>query len=269
MATAELTRAAPQGSDSRGPSSADSHRHVCRLIAVGATVCSATGLGVLVGLVAPGLAPSGQPHPTLHGTFGEAAGILAINLRVLAAPFLLALFGPARRRATRVAGDLLVAGLVLANTLRVGATIGRLGTRLLPYLPQLPLEWLALALCATAWLRIRSGASTRAVCLCAIATLAAAVAAASCETLLTPHPAAQSHNPGPRATRTTENSCRPSPAGSAVGVALRPDFAPAAALLTSRSRSLPSPRVARFRSAATPALQGCRQPPPIPQEGPA
>ena len=243
MATAELTQAAPRDTaNPRHPSPGGRcHRH--DLIAVALTACTATLVGVALGVVAPELAPSGRPHPTLHGTLREALGILATNLRVLAAPVLLALFGLGRGRRSQLLGDVLVAGLVLANTLRVGAAIGRFGTRLLPYLPHLPLEWLALTLCATAWLQIRTGASTRVVCLYAIATLAAAVAAASCETLLTPHPAARSHNPGRRATTTTENSCRPSPCWICGGGCLRPDFAPAAALLTSRSHSLPSPRI--------------------------
>jgi hypothetical protein len=242
MATAELTEAAARDSHSPRRHSPGGRSHLHGLIAVGLTVCTATLVGVVLGVVAPGLAPSGQPHPTLHGTFREALGIAETNLRVLAAPFLLALFGLARRPTNRLFGDLLIAGLVLTNTLRVGVTIGRVGTRLLPYLPQLPLEWLALTLCATAWLQIRTSASTRVVCLYAIATVAVALAAAFCETLLTPHAVSRSHNPGRRAARRTENSCRPSPAGSAVGLP-SPRFAPAAALLTSRSHSLPSPHI--------------------------
>jgi len=269
MATAELTQAAPRDTaNPRHPSPGGRcHRH--DLIAVALTACTATLVGVALGVVAPELPPSGRPHPTLPGTLREALGILATNLRVLAAPVLLALFGLGRGRRSQLLGDVLVAGLVLANTLRVGAAIGRFGTRLLPYLPHLPLEWLALTLCATAWLQIRTGASTRVVCLYAIATLAAAVAAASCETLLTPHPAARSHNPGRRATTTTENSCRPSTAGSAVGVAFATILHRRRhCSLQGRIRFLPL-AFARFRSAVTPALQGSRQPPPIPQEGPA
>ena len=43
-------------------------------------------------------------------------------------------------------------GALLANTTAVGAAIGTYGARLLPYIPQLPLEWAALALGASAWL---------------------------------------------------------------------------------------------------------------------
>ena len=141
MATAELTQAAPRDTPYPRHPSHGGLCHLHGLIAVALTVCTATLVGGVLGVVAPGLAPSGQPHPTLHGTLREALGIAATNVRVLAAPFLLALFGLARRRTSRLLGDLLVAGLMLANTLRVGIAIGRFGTRLLPYLPQLPLEW--------------------------------------------------------------------------------------------------------------------------------
>jgi hypothetical protein len=96
--------------------------------------------------LAPALAPSGHPQPTLHGTLGELASVIANNLRVLAAPFLLAVFRWPDGRLTRRLGDLLIAALIAENTIAVGLALGRWGERLLPYVPQLPLEWTALGI---------------------------------------------------------------------------------------------------------------------------
>ena len=103
------------------------------------------------------LAPSGHPHPTLHGTLGELASVIANNLRVLAAPFLLAVFHWPAGRITRRLGDVLIAALIAQNTLAVGLALGRWGDRLLPYVPQLPLEWTALGIAGAAWLTARDG----------------------------------------------------------------------------------------------------------------
>ncbi len=49
---------------------------------------------------------------------------------------------------------------IIVNTLQVGAALGAYGTALLPYIPQLPLEWGGLALGASAWLVQRRRALT-------------------------------------------------------------------------------------------------------------
>ena len=83
--------------------------------------------------------------------------MIANNLRVLAAPFLLAVFHWPGGRITRRLGDLLIAALIAQNTLAVGLALGRWGERLLAYVPQLPLEWTALGIAGAAWLTARDG----------------------------------------------------------------------------------------------------------------
>jgi hypothetical protein len=151
-------------------------------------IWSATGVGVLLALAFPALAPGGPPHPTLHPSLGAVAAILAQNLRVLAAPYLLALFRFDRGRQMRLAGDVLVAGILGANALRVGLALGRWHERLLPYVPQLPLEYLAAAVAASAWiLARRGGMNHRALCIQAGLTALLLSGAAAAEVLLTPH----------------------------------------------------------------------------------
>ncbi len=71
---------------------------------------------------------------------------------MLAAPFLLVLLDFPQSSLGRRAGDLIVTALTAASTIPVGLELGRWQGRLLPYLPQLPLEWAALALAVGAWL---------------------------------------------------------------------------------------------------------------------
>ena len=111
-----------------------------------AGVLAATAIGVVVGMLDPQLAGSARPHPTLTGSLADAAGILQNNARVLSAPFLLVVLGFPECRLGRGAGDLIVTVLTVASTIPVGLELGRWEGRLLPYLPQLPLEWAALTL---------------------------------------------------------------------------------------------------------------------------
>ena len=83
--------------------------------------------------------------------------MIANNLRVLAAPFLLTVFRWPGGRLTRRLGDLVIAALIAENTIAVGLALGRWGDRLLPYVPQLPLEWTALGIAGAAWLTARDG----------------------------------------------------------------------------------------------------------------
>jgi hypothetical protein len=155
-----------------------------RIAIVTAGVWLATAAGVLLEPLARGLAAGGRLHPTLVA----GAGILATNLRVLAAPYLLTAFRWPQYRRTRTLGDVIVAAVVLENTSAVGLAVGRYGAQLIPYLPQLPLEWAALATSAAAWITARADPRTRALAAYAAATLTLAIAAAACEVLLTPHP---------------------------------------------------------------------------------
>lgn len=146
-----------------------------------------TAVGGIAGLLAPELAPAGSPHSTLHGGVADTLSILAANLRLLSVPFALALLGFQRSAPGRAFGDVLVGAVVTLNSLRVGLALGRYGTRLIPYIPQLPIEWLALALSASAWIAARHGAQPRTLRDRALQTFLAAAAAAAIEALLTPH----------------------------------------------------------------------------------
>jgi hypothetical protein len=151
-------------------------------------VIGLTALGIGLALVDPALAGSTRPHPTLTGSLGDAAGILQNNARVLAAPFLLVLLGFPQSRLGRGAGDLIVTALTAASTIPVGLELGRWQGRLLRYLPQLPLEWAALALAVNAWVIARHGHVTiRQLAPMAAVVLALLVCAACLETWATPH----------------------------------------------------------------------------------
>jgi hypothetical protein len=158
------------------------------LIVALATVWLLTAAAAGMGTLAPALAPAGHPHPTLHGTLGDALSILATNLRLLSVPFLLVLLGFRRGRCTRHIGDALVAGLVTVNACRVGLALGRFGSRLVPYIPQLPVEWLALALSTAAWMSAREEhRPVRSLVVPASQVAATAIVAAALETWVTPH----------------------------------------------------------------------------------
>jgi hypothetical protein len=214
MGTAELTRVTGIASDARRA------RVRARPVMVAyAGMWVLTCLGVVMGIAAPGLAPRGQPHPTLHGTPSDFASIAIANARILSAPFLLALFRfPAGRR-SRQLGDLLVVALLGGNALRVGLALGRDRGALLPYLPQLPVEWLAAALAAAAWLTLRTGARERTGLAYIAAVLVLIAAAAAVESIGTPHAVAREHtfqvegstgalrSPGPISVRTAGVVC--------------------------------------------------------------
>ena len=193
------------------------------------------------------------------------ASIAGTNARVLSAPFLLAFFRfPAHRR-SRQLGDLLIAGLLGANALRVGLALGRWHARLLPYVPQLPLEWLAAALAAAAWLTLRTGARTQTALAYLAAVLVVVVAAAAVETIATPHARAREPNVTVEFGRPRRFIHLAQPLSGRPGVdCLRSDRAPAPALASRSLRSLPL-AVARFRSAVWPALPGYVNHPRIPQ----
>lgn len=162
--------------------------HTSRVLALWALTGALTGLGVPLGLLIPALAPAGTPHPTLHGTTSEAVSIFAHNMRILAAPLILAAARWGTGRTTRLLGDAIVAATVIVSPLLVGAAIGGHGLQLLTYLPHLPLEWAALSAAAGAWLSARSTrlAASSLVAYAAAAITLAAIAAVV-ETLAIPH----------------------------------------------------------------------------------
>jgi hypothetical protein len=115
--------------------------------------------------------------------------LAAHNSPICAWPLLLGVVGAHRHRLARRFGDALVLACMIANTLPVGAALGAYGTRLLPFLPQLPLEWAGLALGAGGWLIRRRralaiGEGLRCLALIVCVLLCAAVL----ESAAAPHP---------------------------------------------------------------------------------
>ena len=242
--------------------------HARRVAVAYAGLWTSTCVGALVGAAAPGLAPGGHPQPTLHGTLGDVASIAIANARVLSAPFLLALFRFPSDRRSRQLGDLLVVVVLGGNALRVGLALGRDRGALLPYVPQLPLEWLAAALAAAAWLTLRTGARTRTGLAYVAAVLVLVAAAAAIETICTPHAAAREHafqvERSTRCAAFTRSDLRAEGqgwfvcAGSCAGAGSRFKVA-----------SLPSPRCRSVPLGRLAGATGLRQPPPDPaKEGP-
>jgi len=162
----------------------------------GLTVASLTATAAILGGLFPGLASGGDPHPVLSGTIREATDIAISNLRVLSVPFLLALLGLHHGARRRRIGDLTIAALATVNTVQVGLALGADSLRLIPYVPQLPLEWAALTLCIAAWLELRTGdAGRRRIGRYAAAILALTITAAAVETFATPHDDPKTHGP--------------------------------------------------------------------------
>ena len=110
---------------------------------------------------------------------------------MLAVPFALTWLQFPDRAATRILGDTAITMLLVRSAITVGLALGRWQTRLIPYIPQLPLEYLAAAIAAGNWLTARQHRNSlqppRASVPAAALTIALLIAAASAEVLLTPH----------------------------------------------------------------------------------
>ena len=119
---------------------------------------------------------------------GHVLTLAAHNIPIFSWPLLLGLWGAHRsRRSTRVADGLLLAW-VIANAAPVGFELGAYGTVLLPYLPNLPVEWAGMALGASAWLAQRRRALTVREGLAMFALIAVVLlCAAVLETFAVPH----------------------------------------------------------------------------------
>ena len=150
----------------------------------------ATVVGVVAGVAWPALGPATHPHATLHPSASAVASILLNNLRVLAAPFILVAARFERARRSRLAGDTVVAAILVVNGIAVGLALGRWRGTLVPFLPQLPLEYLAAATAAAAWLDTRRRprpSRPRSAVINGAATITLTAGAAAIEVLLTPH----------------------------------------------------------------------------------
>ena len=161
-------------------------------LAATAALSATTAGGALAGALAPGLVSPVAPHPTLTPSLAAWAAILLDNSRVLALPILLTAFGFHRGRYSARTGDIAVIGVLGANAIFVGLELGRWQNQLLPYLPQLPVEWLAAGTAVGVWAHARSTAGRpdrRALAVHAGVVLGLLMAAAALEVLATPHAA--------------------------------------------------------------------------------
>jgi len=129
---------------------------------------------------------------TLGLTFAGAApsamhtlAIFAHNLPIAAWPMLLPPMGAHRSSRARRVADALVVVSLAGNALPVGAALGAYGVRVIPYLPQLPIEWAGLA-CGPAWwlLARRRALGARGTAVWLAITSALIAAAALVETYL-------------------------------------------------------------------------------------
>ncbi len=193
MAAGELThpRASPGMSSTRAPSRAGCRGPDLRITGLcWVTLAAATALGAAAAIAWPVLGPATRPHAMLHPSVDAIASILLNNVRVLAAPFILAAARFGATRVSRLAGDAIVATILVGNAVAVGLALGRWREALIPFVPQLPIEYLAAATAAGAWIEVRRDASLpapRVAAMSAVATIGLAAAAAAVEVLLTPH----------------------------------------------------------------------------------
>lgn len=130
------------------------------------------------------LDPQRNPPPSI----GHVLMLLAHNVPLASWPLLLGVVGAHRRHLARRAADMLVAAVLTVNVLTVGGGLGVYGLPLLPYIPQVPCEWAALALGASAWLMQRRDALTVREGVALFALIAGALlCAAVLETGAVPH----------------------------------------------------------------------------------
>jgi hypothetical protein len=152
-----------------------------------------TALVVLVGrpLALParrllGLALSAQRNPPPQ--VGHVLVLAAHNIPIAAWPLLLGVLGAHRHRLAMHVADGVLLACIIANTLPVGAAFGAYGTPVLPYIPQLPLEWGGLALGASGWLLQRRRALTASEGIGMLVLIACVLlCAAALETVAVPH----------------------------------------------------------------------------------
>jgi hypothetical protein len=165
------------------------------LAAYGAVWAATLASALIVGAVGPVKAPVGNLlRLHLHASETPAPGLRHVvalaghNLPIAAWPVLLGVAGAHRSQLGRRLADTAVVAAIGANILPVGGALGAYGPTLLPYVPQLPLEWAGLALGSTAWLVQRDRALTVRERL-AVLTITAVLllCAASVETFAAPH----------------------------------------------------------------------------------
>jgi hypothetical protein len=133
------------------------------------------------------LASVGAPYDALPDTPAIAAELLAHNAVVALWPLALVELGWPRLRGFRWFGDVLIAGQLLGHGALIGTALAQ-RPELWRYLPHLPVEVVALAVPAGAWLSTRSGAhrSRRHALLQTMSVIGLLMVAAGLETYAVP-----------------------------------------------------------------------------------
>src|SRR5207247_10434820 len=148
------------------PAARQRARLAVRVSAARRAVIAATGTVIRLVAAAPARRWLDYPFTGVPARLGEAAVIFAHNGRALLGVFGLLLIaqvaprvpaGPGQvQRALRGAGEALLAGLISANVLVVGASLGAYGSRMAKaMLPHGPLELAAFALAIALYLQGR------------------------------------------------------------------------------------------------------------------
>jgi hypothetical protein len=128
------------------------------------------------------------PHDALFPSVRTVQELATHNALVSLWPLALVAIGWPALIGVRLVGDALIAAQLLGHGLVVGSTLGE-RPELWRFLPHLPVEWLAIALPAAAWITARRRPVRRGSLLgVLVLTCAALVGAAAIETYLTPIP---------------------------------------------------------------------------------
>jgi len=124
------------------------------------------------------------PAPDL----GHMITLAAHNLPIAGWPLLLGVVRAHGHQVGRQLADCVLLACIGVNVLPVGAAFGAYGTALLPYVPQLPLEWAGLAFGASGWLvqRHRPLGCPQGLMMLVL-TASVLLAAAAVETFAVPH----------------------------------------------------------------------------------
>jgi hypothetical protein len=128
------------------------------------------------------------PHHNAPPHFEHVLALAAHNIPIFAWPLLLCVTAAHRHSLARRMADTVLLACVMVNTLQVGAALGAYGAPLLPYVPNVPVEWAGLALGASSWLVQRRRALTVHEGLVWLAlTAGVLLCAATLETVAVPH----------------------------------------------------------------------------------
>jgi hypothetical protein len=148
MATAELT------GTTRGREPRQRSVVLCAYLTLWAITLAGAALAALLGRapvrIAMGLSLSASANPP--PSLAHVLALAAHNLPICVWPLLLGSLRLSAGSLWRRVADIGVGACVLANMLPVAAALGGYGWELLPYVPQLPVEWAALAVGYGSWM---------------------------------------------------------------------------------------------------------------------